>query len=168
MVATEVAPEFLLGDGFRVGMSGEVRLPPRLCCYPQLSETIQHLLMLVTLSSVQLTFHGTQPIFGVHGISRMGKDRGMAPHEFCPLVSRHLRHLNLHLRLRWGWLLLHLLHCCKGLTNCLDCLSLPHEHLLNCHQGWRWQLLVLGCIFLGCMLFRLSTPCTSAPVLRHL
>jgi hypothetical protein len=34
MVAMEVVPEFLPGDGFRVGMGGEVRLPPRLCCSP--------------------------------------------------------------------------------------------------------------------------------------
>jgi hypothetical protein len=107
MVAMEVVPEFLLGDGFRVGMGGEVRLPPRLCCSPQLSGTIQHLLMIVALGSVQLTFHGTQPIFGIHGISRMGKDWGMAPHKFCLLVSGHLWHLDLHLGLRWGWLLLH-------------------------------------------------------------
>jgi hypothetical protein len=32
--------------------------------------------MVVALSIVQLALHGTQPIFGVHGISRMGKDRG--------------------------------------------------------------------------------------------
>jgi hypothetical protein len=51
---------------------------------------------------MQLTLHSTQPIFSVHGISRMSKDRGMAPHEFCSLVSGHLRHLNLHLRLRVG------------------------------------------------------------------
>jgi hypothetical protein len=56
--------------------------------------------------------NGMQPIFGVHGINRIGKDMWMAPHEFCLLVSGHLRHLNLHLRLRWGWLLLHLLHRC--------------------------------------------------------
>jgi hypothetical protein len=74
MVATEVVPKFLPGDGFRVGMGGEVRLPPRLCCSPQLSGTIQHLLTIVALGSVQLTLHGMQPIFGVHGISRMGKD----------------------------------------------------------------------------------------------
>jgi hypothetical protein len=87
MVATEVVPELLPSDGFRVGMGGEVRLPPRLCCSPQLSGTIQHLLTIVALGSVQLSFYGTQPIFGVHGISRVGKDWGMAPHEFCPLVS---------------------------------------------------------------------------------
>jgi hypothetical protein len=110
MVAVEVVPEFLLGDGLRVGMGGEVRLQSRLYCSPQLSGTIQHLLTIVALGSVQLTFHGTQPIFGVHGFSRMGKDWGMAPHEFCPLVSGHLWHLDLHLRLRWGWLLLHQLH----------------------------------------------------------
>jgi hypothetical protein len=112
MVATEVIPELLPSDGFRVGMGGEVRLPPRLGCSPQLSRTVQHLLTIVALGSVQLSFHGMQPIFGVHGISRVGKNRGMAPHEFCPLVSGHLRHLDLHWRLRRWWLLLHLLHGC--------------------------------------------------------
>jgi hypothetical protein len=112
MVATEVVPEFFPSDGFRVGMGGEVRLPPRLGCSPQLSGTVQHLLTIVTLGSVQFMLHSTQPIFGVHGISRVGKDSGMASHEFCPLISGHLRHLNLHLRLRRWWLLLHLLHCC--------------------------------------------------------
>jgi hypothetical protein len=34
MVATEVVPELLPSNGFRVGMGGEVRLPPRLCCSP--------------------------------------------------------------------------------------------------------------------------------------
>jgi hypothetical protein len=58
MVATEFVPKFLLGDGFMVGMGGELRLPPRLCCSPQMSGTIQHLLMIVALGSVQLTFHG--------------------------------------------------------------------------------------------------------------
>jgi hypothetical protein len=96
MVATEVVPELLPSDGFRVGMGGKVRLPPRLCCSPQLSGTVQHLLKIVALGSVQLSFHGTQPIFGVHGINRVGKNRGMAPHEFCLLVSGHLRHLDLH------------------------------------------------------------------------
>jgi hypothetical protein len=37
MVAMEVVPKFFPSDGFRVGMSGEVRLPPRLGCSPQLS-----------------------------------------------------------------------------------------------------------------------------------
>jgi hypothetical protein len=96
MVAMEVIPELLPSDGFRVGMGGEVGLPPRLCCSPQLSGTIQYLLMIIALGSVQLTLHGTQPIFRIHGISRVGKDRGMAPHELCPLVSGHLRHLDLH------------------------------------------------------------------------
>jgi hypothetical protein len=96
MVATEVVPELLPGNGFKVGMGGEVRLPPRLCCSPQLSRTIQHLLAVVALGSVQLTLHGMQPIFHVHGASRVGKDREMAPHEFCPLVSGHLWHLDLH------------------------------------------------------------------------
>jgi hypothetical protein len=59
MVAMEVVPELLPSDGFRVGMGGEVRLPPRLCCSPQLSGTIQHLLSIVALGSVQLTLHGT-------------------------------------------------------------------------------------------------------------
>jgi hypothetical protein len=112
MVETEVVFELLPSDGFRVGMGGEVRLPPRLCCSPQLSGTIQHLLVVVALGSVQLTLHGTQPIFHVHGVSGVGKDRGMAPHELCPLVSGHLWHLDLHWRLRWWWLLLSLLHRC--------------------------------------------------------
>jgi hypothetical protein len=30
----EVVPKFLLGDGIKVGMGGEVRLPPRLCFSP--------------------------------------------------------------------------------------------------------------------------------------
>jgi hypothetical protein len=74
MVATKVIPKFFPSDGFRVGMGGEVRLPPRLGYSPQLSRTVQHLLTIVALGSVQLTLHGTQPIFGVHGISRMGKN----------------------------------------------------------------------------------------------
>jgi hypothetical protein len=74
MVVMEVVPKFFLSDSFRVGMGGKIRLPPRLCCSPQLSGTIQHLLTIVALGSVQLTLHDTQPIFSVHGISRMGKD----------------------------------------------------------------------------------------------
>jgi hypothetical protein len=112
MVATEIVPELLPSNGFRVGKGGDVRLPPRLCCSPQLSGTIQHLLTVVALGSVQLTLHSTQSIFRVHRVSRVGKDRRMAPHELYPLVSRHLWHLNLHWRLRWWWLLLHLLHRC--------------------------------------------------------
>jgi hypothetical protein len=34
MVETEVVPELLPGDGFRVGMGGEIRLPPGLCYSP--------------------------------------------------------------------------------------------------------------------------------------
>jgi hypothetical protein len=79
---------------------------------PSTVGTIQHLLTIVALGSVHLTLHGTQPIFGVHGINRVGKDWGMAPHELCPLVFEHLWHLDLHWRLRRWWLLLHLLHGC--------------------------------------------------------
>jgi hypothetical protein len=39
MVATEVVPKLLSSNGFRVGMGGEVGLPPRLCCSPQLLGT---------------------------------------------------------------------------------------------------------------------------------
>jgi hypothetical protein len=46
-VATKVIPELLPSDGFRVGMGGEVGLPLRLCCSPQLSGTIQHLLTII-------------------------------------------------------------------------------------------------------------------------
>jgi hypothetical protein len=38
MVAMEVIPELLPSDGFRVGMGGEVGLPPRLCCSPVASQ----------------------------------------------------------------------------------------------------------------------------------
>jgi hypothetical protein len=40
--------------------------------------------------------------------------------------------------------------------------------LLNGHRGWGWQMLLRGCFLLGFLLFWLSTPRTSAPVLRHL
>jgi hypothetical protein len=76
MVATELVPELLPSNGFKVGMGGEVGLPPRLCCSPQLSGTIQHLTV-IALGSVQLTLHGTQPIFCVHVVSIVGKNRGM-------------------------------------------------------------------------------------------
>jgi hypothetical protein len=76
MVATEVVPELLPSNGFKVGMGGEVRLPPKLFYSPQLSGTIQHLFTVIALGSVQLTLHSTQPIFRIHGISRVGKDRG--------------------------------------------------------------------------------------------
>ena len=39
-----------------------------------------------------------------------GQRQGMTPHELRPLVSMHLRHLYLHLRLGWG--------CC-GCTYCI-------------------------------------------------
>jgi hypothetical protein len=112
MVATEVVPKLLPSNGFRVGMGGEVRLPPRLGCSPQLSGTIQHFLAVVALGSVQLTLLNTQAIFRVHGISRVGKNRGIAPHELCLLVSGHLWHLDLHWGLWWWWLVLNLLHRC--------------------------------------------------------
>jgi hypothetical protein len=96
MVATEVVPKLLPSNGFRVDMGGEVRLPPRQGCSPQLLGTIQHLLTIIALSSMQLMLHGTQSIFRVHGISRVDKNRGMAPHELCPLVSGHFWHLDLH------------------------------------------------------------------------
>jgi hypothetical protein len=35
-------------------------------------------------------------------------------------------------------------------------------------SGWWWQLLLLNCLLLGCLLFRLSTPCTYAPILIQL
>jgi hypothetical protein len=73
MVATEIVPEFLPGDGFRVSMGGEVRLPPRLCCSPQLQGTIQHLLTILALGGVQLTFHGTQASMGLAEWANTGR-----------------------------------------------------------------------------------------------
>jgi hypothetical protein len=47
-------------------------------------------------------------------------------------------------------------------------LGLHQEHLLDSHRGWQWQMLLRGCLLLGCLLLWLSTPRTSAPILRHL
>jgi hypothetical protein len=93
----------------------------------------------------------------------MSEHWGMTSHEFSTLVPGHLRHL----RLRW-WLLLLLLNGGQSLTYGLNCLSLHHEHLLDGHRGWGWQLLLLGCLILwGCLLL-LSTPSSSTPVFWHL
>jgi hypothetical protein len=98
---------------------------------------------------MQLPLHRAQPVFGIHGVCSVGKHRGMTSHELRMLVSWHLRHLHLWLRLRL--LLLHLLHGYQGLTNYLNCLSLHQKYLLYCHWGWWWQLL-LGCLILLCLL----------------
>jgi hypothetical protein len=117
----EIISEFLPSDGVGVGVGGEVGLPPRLSCFLQQTGTIQNFLPVITLSGVHLPLHGTQPIFSIHGVSRVSKHWGMPSHEFSTLVSGHLRHLHLHMRLRWGLLLL--LHSGQSLTNSLDCLS---------------------------------------------
>jgi hypothetical protein len=117
MVLMEAISEFFPGDGVGVGMGGEVRLPPRLGCSSQQTGTIQNFLHVVALNGAQLSLHRAQPIFSIHGVKRMSEHRGMTPHEFCTLVSRHLRHL----RLRW-WLLL--LNGGQSLTDGLNCLSL--------------------------------------------
>jgi hypothetical protein len=121
MILTEIISEFLPGDGVGVGMGGEVGLPSRLSCSPQQIGTIQNLLSIITLSGVQLPLHGTQPIFSIDGVSRVSEHWGMTSHEFSTLVSGHLRPLHLHLRLRWGLLLL---HGDQSLTVSLDWLSL--------------------------------------------
>jgi hypothetical protein len=157
MILTKIISEFLPGDGVGVGVGGEVGFPPRLGCSPKQMRTIQHFLSVVKLSGVQLPLHGTQPIFSIHGVSRVSEHRRMTSHEFSTLVSRHLSHL----RMRWGLMLL--LHSGQSLTNSLDCLSLHQEHLLYCHRGWGWQLL-LGCLILRCWLLLLSTPSSSTPV----
>jgi hypothetical protein len=91
-----------------------------------------------------------------------GKYRGMTSHELHMLISWHLY---LRLRLR---LLLHLLHGCQGLPDCLNDFSLHEKHLLCCHWGWWWWQLLLGCLILWCLLLLLGTPSTSAPIVRHL
>jgi hypothetical protein len=48
------------------------------------------------------------------------------------------------LRLRLRLPLLHQLHGCQGLTNCLNYLGLHEKNLLYCHWGWWWQLLLAG------------------------
>ena len=126
MVETEVVPEFLLGDGFRVSMGGEVGLPPGLGCSPQLAGTIQNLLSIVALGGAQFPLHCAQPVFCIHGVSRMGEGRRVPSHELATLIPWHLGHL--HLQLGLG-LLLSLLHGCQSLPNGLHCLSLHQEHL---------------------------------------
>jgi hypothetical protein len=160
MILTEIISEFLPSDGVGVGMGGEVGVPPRLSCSPQQTGTIHNLLSVITLSNVQLPLHGTQPIFSIHGVSKVSEHWGMTSHGFSTLVSGHLRHLHLHLRLRWGLLLL---HDGQSLTNHLDYLSLHQKHLLYCHRGWWWQLL-LRCLILRCLLLLLSMPPSSAPI----
>jgi hypothetical protein len=127
MISTEIISEFLPSNGFGVGVGGEIGLPSGLGCSPQQTGTIQNRLCVVALSGVQLTLHGTQPILGVHGVSRVSKHKGMTSHEFRTLISRHQRHLHLQLRLR---LLLNWQHSYQGLPNCLNYLSLHEEHLL--------------------------------------
>jgi hypothetical protein len=154
---TEAISKFFPGDGVGVGMSGEVRLPPRLGCSSQQTGTIHNFLPVITLSGVQLPLHSTQPIFSIHGVRRVSKHWGMTSHEFSTRVSRHLR-------LRWWLLLLLLLNGGQSLTDGLNCLNLHHEHLLDGHRGRGWQLLLLGCLILRCCLLLLSTPSSSAPV----
>jgi hypothetical protein len=157
MIQMEIVSEFLPCDSVGVGVGGEVGLPPRLGCSSQQTRTIHNFLPVGTLSGVQLPLHGTQPIFSIHGVSRVSEHWGMTSHEFSTLVSRHLRHL----RLRWGLMLL--LHIGQSLTNGLNCLSLHQEQLLYRHRGRWWQLLP-GCLILRCYLLLLSTPSSSAPV----
>ena len=57
-----------------------------------------------------------------------------------------------------------LLHSGQSLTIGLNCLSLHQEHLLDCHRGRGWQLLLLGCLILLSWPLLLSTPSSSAPV----
>jgi hypothetical protein len=45
------------GDGVKVGMGGEIRLPPGLSCSSQQMGTIQNILPVVTLSDMQLPLH---------------------------------------------------------------------------------------------------------------
>jgi hypothetical protein len=73
MILKEIISEFLPSDGVGVGVGGEVGLPPRLSCSPEQAGTIQNFLSIVTLSGVQLPLHGTQPIFSIHGVSRVSE-----------------------------------------------------------------------------------------------
>src|SRR5688572_12365032 len=163
MVPTETLAEFLPSDGFGVSMGGEVGLPPGLGCSPQLAGTIQNLLPVVALGGTQLPFHCAQPVFCIHGVSRMGEGRRMPSHELTTLIPWHLGHL--HLQLGLG-LLLSLLHGCQSLPNGLHCLSLHQEHLLHCHRGWWGRLPLLFLLLV--LLLLLSTPVASAPVVGHL
>jgi hypothetical protein len=159
MVLTKATSEFFLGDGVGVGMSGEIRLPPRRGCSSQQTGTIQNFLPVITLSCMELSLHSAQPVFSINGVRRMSKRWGMTSHEISTLVPGHLRRL----RLRW-WLLLLLLNGGQSLTNGLNCLGLHQEHLLDGHRGRGRQLLLLGYLILLSGLLLLSTPSSSAPV----
>jgi hypothetical protein len=50
MILAEIASEFLSGDSVRVGMGGEIGLPPRLSCSSQHTGAIQNFLPVITLS----------------------------------------------------------------------------------------------------------------------
>jgi hypothetical protein len=73
MILTEIISEILPSDGVGVGVGGEVGLPPGLSCSPQQIGTIQYFLPVLILSGVQLPLHGTQPIFSIHGVSRVSE-----------------------------------------------------------------------------------------------
>jgi hypothetical protein len=53
-------------------VGGEIGLALGLSCSPQQTGAIQNLFSAIALSGVQLMLHGTQPILGVHGVSRGG------------------------------------------------------------------------------------------------
>ena len=163
MVLTKATSELFPGNGVRVGMGGEIGLPPRLGYSSQQTKTIQNFLPIVALGGVQLLLHSAQPIFSIHGVRRVSERWGMTSHEFSTLVSGHLRHL----RLRWGLLLLLLLLLNGGqsLTDGLNCLSLHQKHLLDGHRGRGRQVLLLGHLILRSGSLLLSTPSSSAPVL---
>jgi hypothetical protein len=76
MIPLEVVSEFFPSDSIKIGVGGEVRLPPRLCS-PELAGTIQNLLFIITLGSVHLSLHYTKLVLGVHGVSRVGQYRWM-------------------------------------------------------------------------------------------
>jgi hypothetical protein len=80
MILTKIISEFLPSDSVGVGVGGEVGLPPKLGYSSQQTGTIQNFLPVVTLSGVQLPLYGTQPIFNIHGVSRVSEHWGMTSH----------------------------------------------------------------------------------------
>jgi hypothetical protein len=73
MVLTKAISEFFLGDGVRVGMGGEIGVPPRLSCSSQQTGTKQNFLLVITLSGMQLSLHSMQLVFIIHGVKRVRK-----------------------------------------------------------------------------------------------
>jgi hypothetical protein len=166
MVGTEFVPELLQGDGFKVGMGGEVRLPLGLCFPPSRRGPYR------TFSrSLHWAVCNSRSTVCSQSLASMGSAE-WAKTERWPLMNSARLSLDIGgiCTCIWGWG-----GGCCCCTCCIDAKVWPIAWtawvcIRNIYSivigGWRWQLL-LRCLLLGCLLLLLSTPSTSAPILRH-